>query len=369
MICATTRRLVGELFRCRECEPAVLIGCAEPVRAWQVIGTGPAEGRFEALRTTATPLVGRDEELALLRRRWQQTSDQEGSIVLVCGEPGIGKSRLAHALFEQLSIEPHSRLRLFCSPYHRDSALYPTITQLERAAGFQRDDTTEERLDKLEALLGQAVNDAGAAAPMLAALLSLPAGKRYPPLDLTPQKQKEKTLQALAAQVKGLALRQPLAMLFEDAQWSDQTSLELLDLIIDRVPTLPMVLIITFRPEFTPSWAGRPHVSLLSLSRLPPRQRAEMIAGVTGGKALPPEVAAQVIERTDGVPLFVEELTRGVVESGMLTDAGDHYAAAGPLPQVAIPETLRASLLARLDRLASVREVAQIGAALAACRT
>jgi class 3 adenylate cyclase/tetratricopeptide (TPR) repeat protein len=364
MICATTRRLVGELFRCRECEPAMLTGCAEPVPAWQVIGEGSAEGRFEALRTTATPLVGRDEELALLQRRWQQAKGHEGCIVLVSGEPGIGKSRLAHTLLERLSNDPHTRVRLFCSPYHRDSALHPTITQLERAAGFRRDDTAGERLDKLEAVLGQTINDPGEAAPLLAALLSLPAGERYPPLNLTPQRQKEKTLRALVAQVEGLALQQPLVILFEDAQWSDPTSLELLDLIIDRVPTLPLVLIITFRPEFTPPWTGRPQVSLVSLCRLPPRQRAEMIAGVTGGKALPREVADQIIDRTDGVPLFVEELTKAVVESGMVTDAGDHYTAAGPLPPVAIPETLQASLLARLDRLAPVRDVVQIGAAL-----
>jgi hypothetical protein len=370
MICAATRRLVGELFRCREYEPAMITGCAEPLPAWQVVGEGSAEGRFEALRTTATPLVGRDEELALLQRRWQQAKGREGCIVLVSGEPGIGKSRLAHTLFEQLSKEPHTRLRLFCSPYHQDSALYPTITRLERAAGFRSDDGAEARLDKLEAVLGQAVNDLGEAAPLLAALLSLPPGDRYPPLNLTPQKQKEKTLRALVAQVEGLALRQPLVMLFEDAQWSDPTSLELLDLIIDRVPTLPMVLIITFRPEFTPPWTGRPHVSLLSLGRLPPRQRAEVIMGVTGGKVLPPEIAAQIIDRTDGVPLFVEELTKAVVESGMLTDAGDHYVATGipgsgpEMPQVAIPETLQASLLARLDRLAPLREVAQIAAAL-----
>jgi predicted ATPase len=175
------------------------------VRSWQVIGEGSAEGRFQALRTTATPLVGRDEELALLRRRWQQAKGQEGCMVLVSGEPGIGKSRLAHALFEGLSKEPHTRLRLFCSPYHRDSALYPTITQPERAAGFRSDDSADERLDKLEAVLAKATNNFGEAAPLLAALLSPPAGERYPPLNLTPQKQKEKTLRALVTQVEGLA--------------------------------------------------------------------------------------------------------------------------------------------------------------------
>jgi predicted ATPase len=195
-------------------------------------------------------------------------------------------------------------------------------------------------------------------------LLSIPTGERYSPLNLTPQKQKEKTLQALVAQVQGLAARQPVLMMFEDAQWSDPTSLELLDLIIDRVPGLRALLIITFRPEFAPPWTGRPHISLLSLSRLAPRQRAQMIAGITGGKALPPDIAAQIIDRTDGVPLFVEELTKALVESGMLSEAGDRYTAAGPVTSLAIPATLQASLLARLDRLAPVREVAQIGAAL-----
>ena len=266
--------------------------------------------------------------------------------------------------------EPHTRLRLYCSPHHQDSALYPTITRLERAAGFRRDDTADERLDKLERVLVEESNDFGEAAPLLAALLSLPTGERYPPLNLTPQKQKEKTLQALVAQVAVLAGRQPLLLLIEDAHWSDPTSLELLDLIIDRVSALRVLLIITFRHEFNPPWTDRPHVSQLALGRLAPRQRAEMIAGVTGGKALPGEITDQIVDRTDGVPLFVEELTKAVVESRMLTDAGDHYTAAGVhgsgprMTPLAVPATLQASLLARLDRLAPAREVAQIGAVL-----
>ena len=281
--------------------------------------------------------------------------------MLVSGEPGIGKSRLAQTLLERLSGEPHTRLRVFCSPHHQHSALYPTITQLERAAGFRREDTAEQRLDKLEAVLAQATNDLGEAAPLLAALLSLPVGDRHPPLNLPPHKQKERTLQAL---VQGLAARQPVVMLFEDAQWSDPTSLELFDLIIDRAPALPLLLIITFRPEFSPPWTGRPHVTSRSLNRLTPRQRTEMIAGVTGGKALPEEIATQIIDRTDGVPLFVEELTKAVVESGILTDTDNRFNAAGPVVPLAIPASLQASLLARLDRLAPAREVAQIGAAL-----
>jgi predicted ATPase len=238
------------------------------------------------------------------------------------------------------------------------------IAQLERAAGFRREDTAEQRLDKLGAVLAQATNDLGAAAPLLAALLSIPTGERYPPLNLSPQKQKEMTLRALVAQVEGLAARTPVLMLFEDVQWSDPTSLELYDLIIDRVPALPLLLIITFRPEFSAPWIGRPHVTLRALNRLAPRQRAEMIAGITGGKALPEEIAARIVDRTDGVPLFVEELTKAVVESGMLTDAGDRYTTAGPVTPLAIPASLQASLVARLDRLAPVRELAQIGAAL-----
>jgi hypothetical protein len=274
VIAASTRRLTGGLFDYEDLGTVEIKGLAAPVVAARVLGESRAESRFEALRATATPLVGRDEELAMLLRRWQQAKSGEGSVVLVSGEPGIGKSRLAQALIERLAGEPHTRLRSFCSPHHRDQPLYPTITQLERAAGFRREDTADQRLDKLEAALAQATNDLGEAAPLLAALLSLPTGERYPPLDLAPQKQKEKTLQALVAQVEGLAARQPVLMLFEDTHWSDPTSLELLDLIIDRVPTLSLLLIVTFRPEFTAPWAGRPHVASLGLNRLAPRQRA-----------------------------------------------------------------------------------------------
>jgi hypothetical protein len=318
VIAPGTRRLTGGLFDYEDLGAVEIRGFAALVLASRVLRESAAESRFEALREACTPLVGRDEELALLQRRWQQAKAGEGCVVLLSGEPGIGKSRLTQTLVERLGGEPHTRLRLFCSPHHQDHALYPTITQLERAAGFRREDTADKRLDKLEAVLAEATDGLGEAAPLLAALLSLPAGERYPPLDLTPQKQKERTLRALVAQVEGLTALQPVLMLFEDAHWSDPTSIELLDLIIDQVPSLPVLLIATFRPEFAPPWTGRPHVSLLALSRLAPRQRAEMITGVTGGKALPEEIADQIIDRTDGVPLFVEELTKAVVESDML---------------------------------------------------
>lgn len=364
VIDGSTRRLVGGLFEYLALGSVFIAGFSALVPAWRVIGASAIDSRFEALRVARTPLLGRDEEIELLMRRWQQTKLGDGSVVLISGEPGIGKSRLAETMVERLSDDPHIRLRRFCSPHHQDSALFPTISQLERAAGFRRDDTDQQRLDKLEALLGEASADLGEAVPLIADLLSVPIGNRYPPLSLTPQKRKEKTLRALLAQLEGLAARQPVLMVFEDVHWIDPTSLDLLNLIVDRVATLPVLLIITFRPEFAPPWIGRSHATSISLSRLSRRQRAEMIMRVTGGKALPREIAEHIIDRTDGVPLFIEELTKTVIESGMLTDAGDRFDAGGPVPRLAIPTSLQASLLARLDRLAPVRETAQIGAAL-----
>jgi len=364
VIAAATRRLTGGLFDYRDLGATALKGFAGNVPAWQVLGVSAIESRFEAMHTAMTPLIGRDEETDLLRRRWEQAKSGEGQVVLISGEAGIGKSRIAQAVVERLSGEPYTRLRYFCSPHHQDSALYPTIAQLERAAGFCREDTDEQRLAKLEAVLAQGTNDLSEAVPLLADLLSIPTGDRYPPLNLTPQKRKEKTLHAQLAQVEGLSTRQPVLIAFEDVHWSDPTTLESLDLLIDRVPALQVLVLITFRPEFTRPWIGRPHVTLLSLSRLPPRQRAEMIALVTGGKPLPKEIADEIVDRTDGVPLFVEELTKAVIESGILTETSDRYAITGPVAPLAIPTTLHASLLARLDRLAPTREVAQIGAAL-----
>jgi class 3 adenylate cyclase/predicted ATPase len=360
----TTRRLLANLFEYRDLGSIDVKGFASPVQAWQVMGASAVESRFEALRTATTPLVGRDEEVDLLLRRWEQAKRGEGTVVLISGEPGIGKSRIAETIVERLGGEPHTRLRYFCSPHHQDSALYPSIAQLERAAGLRREDLAEQRLAKLEAVLAQGTNDLSEAVPLLADLLSIPTGNRYPILNLTPQKRKEKILHAQLAQVEGLAARQPVLMVWEDVHWSDATTRESLDLLIERVPTLRVLVIITFRPELAPTWLGRPHVTMLNLNRLPPRHRAHMIVYVTGGKALPKEVADQIVDRADGVPLFIEELTKSVVESGIVMEAGDHYALTGPTAPLAIPATLHASLLARLDRLAPTREVAQIGAAL-----
>ena len=364
VIAASTRRLTGGLFEYRDLGTVAVKGFAENVSAWQVLGVSTTESRFEAMHTAITPLIGREEEIELLLRRWELAKSGEGSVVLISGEPGIGKSRIAQTILERLHPEPHTPLRGYCSPHHRDSPLYPIITHLERVAGLRPEDSVDQRLDKLEAALARATSDLGEIAPLIAELLSIPIGGRYLPRSFAPQKQKEKTLRALLGQIEGLASRRPVLMVMEDVHWSDPTSLELLDLIIDRVPTLSVLLIVTFRLEFTPPWVGRPQVTLLSLNRLSPRQRAEMIACVTGGKALPKEIADQIVDRTDGVPLFVEEMTKAVVESGVLAETGDRYMAIGPVPPLAIPATLQASLLARLDRLAPEREVAQIASAL-----
>jgi class 3 adenylate cyclase/tetratricopeptide (TPR) repeat protein len=364
VICSDTHRLLGKLFEYRALGPVRIKGFGEPKPIWQVTGASAVDSRFEAFRTATTPLVGRDEEIELLVRHWRRAIHGDGQVILISGEPGIGKSRITQALLETLGDEPYARLRYFCSPHHQESALYPTIAQLERAAGFRREDAPEQRLDKLEAVLSQATNDLNEAVPLIAELLSIPTGNRYPSLGLTPQKRKEKTLHALLAHVEGLAARQSVLMVFEDIQWIDPTSRELLELTLNRAPTLRVLVILTFRPEFVPPWVGRPHVSMLTLSRLPATQCGQMIAHLTGGKALPKELADQIVDQTDGVPLFIEELTKSVLESGILMEAGAYYAVAKPVAALQIPTTLQSSLLARLDRLVSAREVAQIGAAL-----
>jgi predicted ATPase len=327
-----------------------------------VIGESGVVSRFEALRSGLTPLVGRDEELDLVLHRWRQAQVGEGRVVLVSGEPGIGKSRLTAELSQRIAGEPHTGLRYFCSPHHQDSALYPFITQLEHAAGFARDDTNATKLDKLEALLGDGAEPGDLW--LIAEMLSLSGGGRFPPLDLSPQRKKERTLTALLHQLQALARRQPVLMIFEDLHWIDPTSREVLDLTVEKITELPVLLVATYRPEFQPPWVGGSQVTVIALNRLGRNEGATLVHQLAGNLgALPPDVVDEIVERTDGVPLFVEELTKAVVEAG--ADRGNVPISAVPSSSLAVPSTLHASLLGRLDRLGpAAKNAAQAGAAI-----
>ncbi|MET0537532.1 MAG: adenylate/guanylate cyclase domain-containing protein [Xanthobacteraceae bacterium] len=365
VISTSTHRLLGDLFHVRDLGPQQLKGIAEPVRAWAVERASESESRFEAVRTARlSALIGREEEIKFLLERQRLAWKGAGQIVLMTGEPGIGKSRLAAALAEQIAVEPHTRVRCQCSPYHANSTLHPFIAQLERAAGFTPDDAPEQKLDKLEAILAMEPSRARAVAPLFAALLSIPFGERHAPLALSATQQRRQTLAALLDQMEGVARKQPMLLLFEDAHWADATSLELLDLIVERVRQLPVLALFTFRSEFDPPWVGLPSVSTLALRRLNRSNIESIITQVTGGRPLPAEVTEQIIVKTDGNALFVEELTKAVLEAGILVEGAEGYLLDGPLPPLAIPSTLHDSLMARLDHLAAVKGIAQIGAAI-----
>ena len=362
VIAESTRKLVGNLFDLEDLGAQDLKGITGPVRASAVLRASSAEGRFEAMHSTGlTDLVGREEELDLLLRRWSKAKTAEGQVVLLSGEAGIGKSRLTAALLERLAKEPHTRLRYFCSPQHTDSALYPIISQMERAAGFTHEETDLTKLDKLDALL--ALTTARQDAALFAEMLSLPSDGRYPRLDLTAQQRRQKTLEALTRQLEALSRSNPVLMIFEDVHWLDPTSLEVLGRTVDRLKTLGVLLTITYRPEFEPPWVGRPYVTALNLNRLGEREIAAMIDLVTGNKALPESTRQDIIERTDGIPLFVEEMTKAVLEAEA-EGAAESAVATIPSPSIGVPASLHASLTARLDRLGPAKEIAQIGAAV-----
>ena len=365
VVATSTRRLLGDRFRLRDLGLHKVKGIAEPIAAWAVDGMSASESRFEAVHAAGlADLVGREDEIDFLLKRQRLAWKGEGQIVLISGEPGIGKSRLAAALEERIADEPHTNLRYQCSPHHANSALYPFIAQLERAAGFKADDTSEQRLDKLEAVLAIAASRVQDTAPLFAALLSIPLGDRYPRLALNPAQQRRRTLAALLDHFENLARQKPILLLFEDAHWADATSLELLDLTVERVRQLPVLALFTLRPEFEPPWVGLPNVGTLTLGRLDRNDVESMVTQVTQGRALPTEVMNQIVAKTDGNPLFVEELTKAVLEGDILVKDADGYQLDGPLPPLAIPATLQASLMARLDRLAPVKEISQIGAAI-----
>jgi predicted ATPase len=358
-----TRRLLGNVFELEDLGAKDLKGIAGPVRAWAALRASSAEGHFEALHASGlTALVGREEEIELLLRRWSRAKTGEGQVVLLSGEAGIGKSRLTATLLERLATEPHTRLRYFCSPQHTDSALYPIISQMERAAGMAREDTPQAKLDKLDALLALASTSIQDAA-LFAEMVSLMNDGRYPTLDLTPEQRRQRTLEALILQMHALTRSNPVLMIFEDAHWADPTSLEVFGRVVDRIRTLRVLLVVTFRPEFEPPWIGRPHVMALTINRLGERDIGAMIDRLVGNKFLPASIRQDIIERTDGIPLFVEEMTKAVLEAGSEA-AAEHAVAAVPSPALAVPASLHASLMARLDRLGPAKEVAQIGATI-----
>lgn len=359
-----THRLLGRLFDCRDRGAFEMKGFSAPVQAWQVLRASAVDSRFDALRSTEVDLIGRKDEMDLAMRHWQQAQAGHGCALLVSGEAGIGKSRIAASLGEWITAQGHTRLSYQCSPYHSNSALYPMIVQLERAAGFAQDDPPERRLDKLERMLALAVPEPRSIAPFFAALLSIPAAGRYPPLNLTAAQQRRKVFEGLLAQLEGLARARPVLVVFEDAHWADATSLEVLSQVLERIAALPVLLLLTCRPEFEPRWAGRPNFSMLALGRLEREHVRTLIGQVTKGQVLPPEVLDQIVTKTDGIPLFVEELTKSVLESQLLVDEGGSLRVDGALPALAIPATLKDSLMARLDRLAPVAQVVQAGAAI-----
>src|SRR3954452_21425373 len=363
IVSGRTKTIAGPQFKYFDLGKVEIKGFVEPVAAWQVAGKTTVTSRSHALESgDLLRLIGRDEEMELLLRRWERAKSGEGQVVLLSGEPGIGKSRLTVALSEQLAREPHIRLRYFCSPQHTDSALYPVIGEIMRAAGFAHDDCPQAKTDKLDKLLAQSSTPLPDAA-LFAELLSLPNDGRYPPVEVEPQLRRQKTLKTLGSHIEALAGINPVLMIFEDAHWADPTSLELFARAVDLAVSHRLLLLVTFRPEFSAPWIGRPHVTALTLNRLTRRDIDSLIEGVVGKRSLPARIRQDIIERTDGIPLFAEEITKAVLDADGESGAQRTFAGA-PTPVVTVPASLQASLMSRLDRLGPAKDVAQVAAAI-----
>lgn len=365
VIASSTRRLVGNAFELADLGEHELKGFPKPAHAWRVIAVGEAASRFEAAtQGVLTPMVGRELELGLLLDRWKQAQDGEGQVVLLSGDPGIGKSRILNTLRERLEAQGAGTLLLQCSPFHVNSAFHPTIDNFKRALKFGPDETTDSKLDKLEALVVGQYDRPLSDVRFIASMLSIPGDARYGAISMTPKKQKDETLRALVDLTEAAARKRPSVTLYEDMHWADPTSLEAMDLLVDRVRTIPLLIVLTYRPEFQRNWEGRSHVTALNLSKLTRTQSGAIVSKLAGGKPLPDDLLQKILAKTDGVPLYVEELAKSILESGELRDAGDHYDYAGAARSITIPATLRESLTARLDRSHEAKEIAQIGAAI-----
>ena len=365
VISPATFRLVRGYFLYQDLGTHALKGLTAPVQVYRILGDSAAQSRLDVVGATGlTPLVGRDSEVALLLERWVQSQDGAGQVVLLRGEAGIGKSRLVEVLRERVISEGATRIVFRCSPYHQNSALYPVIDHLQRFLQWQRDETSEAKFDTLERVLRTYRLPLEDVVPLFAALLSVPLPERYPPLNLTPQRQRQKTQEALVAWLLEEAERQPVLAVWEDLHWADPSTLDVLSLLLDQVPTARMLTLLTCRPEFRPPWTTHAPVTQVTLNRLGRTQVEAMIPSLTDDKTLPTEIVEQVIAKTDGVPLFVEELVKMILESGLVREQAGRYVLTGPLPPLAIPSTLHDSLMARLDRLSTARELVQLGAVL-----
>ena len=361
----STRRLFGKAFAVKELGPQVIKGFSAPVGAWLILHEREDVSRFEASHSESLiPFVGRTQEIALLTEWWQEAVDGRGRVVQMSGEAGIGKSRLLAALCERIAGDRHTVLRYQCSPHHSNDAFYPVMGQLWHGARFVSGEPAAVRLEKLERMVEATGLPCSEIVPYLATLLAIPISSRYPAPEMAPSELKERTIAVLLAMVVELAKSAPLLMIVEDTHWIDPSSLDLIGRLVDLARQLPILLVATFRPEFEAPWVTQSHVTALSLSRFARAQAVAMVEGVTAGRTLPPEVLEQIVAKTDGVPLFMEELTKSVLESGLLREQGDAYVLASVLTPLAIPSTLHDSLTARLDRLSPIKEIARIGAAI-----